>query len=182
MAGDISPAQRATVQSGRSRVAFYGRCGSVWEAPVSLLRQIYAAETALSIPIATCFADIGVWNHRRPGTPRVTSLAGHRVHGGLVELIKQAHERHRGFDIVVCTDESRLPRRAHEHQAVLLEMTECGVRVVTLSSMIPPDFPGPTASTPPPWSSGLSDWATQTRNPIRRLTDGPTAIEGVEAR
>ena len=49
-----------------------------------------------------------------------------------VELIQQAHDRHRGFDVVVCVDESRLPRRVSEHQAVLLELVECGVRVVTL--------------------------------------------------
>ena len=57
-----------------------------------------------------------------------------------VELIQQAHDRHRGFD-VVCVDESRLPRRVSEHQAVLLELVECGVRIVTLSSVIPLAFP-----------------------------------------
>jgi hypothetical protein len=183
MAGDNSPARRTTIQSGHSRVAFYGKCASIWEAPLSLLRQIHAVETALSesIPITACFADIGVWN-RRHGTPRVTSLAGYRVHGGLVELIQQAHDRHRGFDVVVCTDESRLPRRVSEHQAVLLELVECGVRVVTLSSVIPPDFPGSAASTLHTWSSGLSDWATQEHDPMCHLPNGPTVVARGEVR
>ena len=70
MAGDNSPALRAIIQSRYSRVAFYGKRESIWDAPLSLLGQIYAVETALSesIPIAACFADIGVWT--APATAR----------------------------------------------------------------------------------------------------------------
>jgi hypothetical protein len=181
MAGDNNPAQRPTIQTGHPRVAFYGKCGSARDAPLSLLRQLHAVATALpeSIPISACFADIGVWNRQLDGTPRVLSLAGHGVHGGLVELIRQAHERHRGFDVVACVDESRLPRRRSEHQAVLRELAECGVRVATLTATVPQDFPASTAPSP---QAGLSDWATQAHNLMRDLTDDPTVDVGGEVR
>lgn len=130
MAGDNSPAPRVGIHLGHPRVAFYGKCGSTRNAPLSLLRQLHAVATALLGPtlISACFADIGVWNRRGDDTPRVLSLAGRRVHGGLVELLRQAHDPNRGFDVVACVDESRLPRRVSEHQAVLQEFAEYGVR------------------------------------------------------
>lgn len=173
MAGDTNPAQRPTIQPGHPRVAFYGKCGSTRDAPLSLLRQLHAVVTALPEPISisACFADIGVWNRRSDDAPRVLSLAGHRVHDGLVELLQQAHDRNRGFDVVACVDESRLPRRMSEHQAVLRELDECGVRVATLTTTIPQDF---TAS-PQAWPFGLSDRATEVHNLMRQLICSPTA-------
>lgn len=174
MAGETNPAQRPSIHSGQTRVAFYGKCGSRREAPLSLLRQLHAVVTALPEPIAisACFADIGVWN-RRDGAPRVLSLAGHRVHGGLVELLRQAHDRNRGFDIVACLDESRLPRRMSEHQAVLRELDECGVRVATLTT-VPQDSPASPTASPQAWPFG-SDRATEVHNLMRQLICSPTA-------
>ncbi len=176
MAGEINPAQRPTIHSGHPRVAFYGKCGSTRDAPLSLLRQLHAVVTALPEPISisACFADIGVWNRRSDGAPRVLSLAGHRVHGGLVELLRQAHDRPRGFDVVVCFDESRLPRRMSEHQAVLRKLAECGVRVATLTTTGPQDFPASPTASPQAWPFG-SDWAPEVHNLMRQLICSPTA-------
>jgi hypothetical protein len=180
MAGDNSPAQRPTVHSGHPLVVFYGKCGSTREAPLSLLRQLHAVATALPEPISisACFADIGVWNRHTNGAPRVLSLAGRRVHGGLIELLRQAHDRHRRFDVVVCVDESRLPRRMSEHQAVLRELTECEVHVTTLTTLIPQGFPASATSSLHAWSFRLSDWATEVHNLVRHLTSSPTASAG----
>lgn len=176
MAGDNYPAQRPAIHSGHPRVAFYGKCGSTRDAPLSLLRQLHAVVTALPEPITISahFADIGVWNRHSDGAPRVLSLAGHRVHGGLVELLRQAHERDRGFDIVACFGESRLPRRMSEHQAVLRELAECGVHVATLTTTtVPQDFPASPTSSPQAWPFG-SDWSTEVHTLMRQLICSPT--------
>lgn len=175
MAGDNYPAQRPRIHSGHPRVAFYGKCGSTRDAPMSLLRQLHAVVTALPEPITISahFADIGVWNRHSDSAPRVLSLAGHRVHGGLVELLRQAHERDCGFDIVACFDESRLPRRMSEHQAVLRELAECGVHVATLTTTVPQDFPASPTSSPQAWPFG-SDWSTEVHTLMRQLICSPT--------
>jgi hypothetical protein len=76
---------RPDVHCGLNRIAFYGKCGSAKDAPLSLLRQPQAVASALSgnTPTAACFADIGVWNRSRDGAPRVLSLAGLQVRGEL---------------------------------------------------------------------------------------------------
>jgi hypothetical protein len=184
MAGENSPAPRTEIHSGHPRVAFYGKCGSTRDAPLSLLRQLHAIATAMLDPtlISACFADIGVWNRRGDDTPRVLSLAGRRVHGGLVELPRQAHDPNRGFDVVACVDESRLPRRVSEHQAVLQEFAECGVRVATLITPVPQDFSTSPASSPHAWLFGVSEWPIEVQNLMRQLICSPTAGTRGDAR
>ena len=184
MAGENSPAPRTEIYSGHPRVAFYGKCGSTRDAPLSLLRQLHAITTAILDPtlISACFADIGVWNRRGDDTPRVLSLAGRRVHGGLVELLRQAHDPNRGFDVVACVDESRLPRRVSEHQAVLQEFAECGVRVATLTTAVPQDFSTSPASSPHAWPFGTSDRSVEVHNLMRQLICSPTAGTRGDAR
>lgn len=184
MAGDNRPDRRTEVHAGHPRVAFYGKCGSTLDAPLSLLRQLHAVTTALLDPalISACFADIGVWNRRGDDTPRVLSLAGRRVHGGLVELLQRAHDRDRGFDVVACVDESRLPRRLSEHQAVLQEFAECGVRVATLTTAVPQDFSTSSDSSSHAWPFGASDQPAEVHNLMRQLICSPTAGTRGEAR
>ncbi|MFI7677543.1 hypothetical protein [Actinophytocola sp. NPDC049390] len=177
---------RPVVHSGPVRVAFYGKCGSAKDAPLSLLRQLHAVSVALSerTPISACFADIGVWNRWRDGAPRVLSLAGHQVRGGLVELLQQAHDRTRDFDVLACFDDSRLPRRMTERQAVLRELTACGVGVATLTTAVSEDFPGSATAHQQAWSPGLLDWTADAENLAHRLTDrsGWTDGTGGDAR
>jgi hypothetical protein len=163
---------RPVVHSGPVRVAFYGKCGSAKDAPLSLLRQLHAVSVALSERS---------W---RDGAPRVLSLAGHRVRGGLVELLQQAHDRTRDFDVVACFDDSRLPRRMTERQAVLRELTECGVGVATLTTAVSEDFPGSAPAQQQAWSPGLLDWTADAENLAHRLTDrsGWTDGTGGDAR
>jgi hypothetical protein len=169
-----------SVHSGHFRVAFYGKCGSTEDAPLALLRQLHAVSVALSerTPIAACFADIGVWNRRRDGVPRVLLLAGHQVHGGLQELLQQAHDHARAFDVVVCFDDSRLPRRMAQRQAVLRELAEYGVGVAILATAVPGDFPGSATAEPQAWSPGLLDWTADAENLIRRLADRSSRTGG----
>jgi hypothetical protein len=182
MTGDHSPAPRTEIHSGHLGVAFYGKCGSTRDAPLSLLRQLHQVVTALPAPvsISACFADIGVWNRRGDGTPRVLSLAGRQVHGGLVELLIQAHDRTRGFDVMVCVDESRLPRRMSEHQAVLQEFAECGVHVATLTTAVPQDFSS-AASSSQAWPFASPDRSVEEHNLMRQLLCSPvTSTRGEE--
>lgn len=123
--------------TGPNRVAFYGRCASEQDAPVSLERQLHTVSAALPAHawISRHFVDVGVWNSSREGLTRSGwRLDGHLVLGGRKELLRRAHDADCTFDVLVCVNDSRWPRRVAERLAVEEDLAECGVGIATPST------------------------------------------------
>lgn len=165
-----SASRSASVDAGPIRVAFYGKAAREENASVSLERQLRAVSTALPthVRISCHFADSGMWNSAREGsTTAGTSLDGYPVLGGLKELLRRAHDADHDFDVDVCFDDSRLPRRIAEGLAVEDELAKCGVGTGALDNVSTAHLLEPSSMLHGHWLKRLGDWGT---NGLESLT------------